>query len=160
MKVRRVFWIVLSAWLLPVAAVSVYLVRAPNVVTRQADAGSFVSAQIQPPGIFHGATTSVQTTHGILFVSDVFTAPMGERLVLRDSTEHGVQLCRRGSEDACADLAGRYVGDIPAIPGVHAWLTHSLRQSLETARSWWFLFGLAGTSLVAVWAMESDRKSR
>lgn len=83
MKVGRAFWFVLPAWLVPMVTLGVFLGLSPNVITRQADAGSFVSAQIQPPGIFDGATTSVQTTHGMLFVSGVFTAPTGEVLILR-----------------------------------------------------------------------------
>lgn len=148
MKVGRAFWFVLPAWLVPMVTLGVYLSLSPNVITGQADVGSFVSAQIQPSGILVGATTSVQTTHGMLFVSGVFTAPTGEALTLRDSTEDGVQLCRRGSEDACANLVGRYVGDIPTI--AHTWLTYSVRQNLGTAIFYWFLFGLAGTAFAAV----------
>jgi hypothetical protein len=149
MKVGRAFWFVLPAWLVPIIAVSVYLGRAPNVITRQADAGSFVSAQVQPPGVFFGATTSVQTTHGILFVSGTFTAPTGEPLILRESTVEGMQLCRQGSDDACVELEGRYVGEIPAV-GAHTWLTYSVRQNLKSACLWWFLFGLAGTAFAAI----------
>lgn len=150
MKTGWVFWLVLSVWLLPVIAVGVYLGLAPSVVTRSADAGAFVNAQVRPPGIFVGTTTSVQTTHGILFVAGAFTAPTGEPLALRDSTRDGVQLCRRGSKDACAELVGRYVGDIPAVPGARTWLTYQVRQNLEMACVWWFLFGLVGTAFAGL----------
>ena len=151
MKVGWVFWFVLSVWLVPVVTVGLYLGLAPDVVTRAADAGVFVRAQVRPPGIFVDATSAVQTTHGVLFVEGVFTAPTGEALALRDSTEDGVQLCRQGRDDACAVLVGRYVGDIPAVPGARTWLTYPVRLNLEMACAWWFLFGLAAT-LFAVFA--------
>lgn len=157
MKVGRAFWFVLPLWLVPVITIGVYLGLSPYVVTRTADVGTFVSAQVRPPGVFDGATTSVQTTHGVLFVAGVFAAPTGERLVLRDSTEYGVQLCRRGSEDACAALVGRYVGDIPAIPGVHTWLTLPVRENLESACIFWFLFGLVATLFAASAGMDESR---
>lgn len=150
MKVGRAFWFVLPMWLVPVITVSMYLGLAPNVITRTADAGSFVNAQVRPPGVFIASTTMVQTTQGVLFVSGVFTAPKGETLVLRDSTKDGVQLCRRGSKDACAALVGRYVGDIPAVLGAHTWLTWSVRRNLKMACLYWFLFGLAASAIAAV----------
>jgi len=160
MKVGRMFWFVLSAWLMPVVTLGVYLGLAPSVVMRAADAGAFVSAQVRPPGIFTAATTSVQTTHGVLFVAGVFTAPTGESLVLRDSTRKGVQLCRQDSKDACADLVGRYVGDIPAIPGVRAWLTYPVRLNLEMACVYWFLFGLVATALAALAGTGESQRAR
>lgn len=150
MKMGRAFWFVLLVWLVPVLTVGVYLGYTPDVITRSADVGSFVSAQVRPPGIFVGVTTSVQTTHGILFVAGAFTAPTGEPLVLRDSSWDGVQLCRQGSKDACAQLVGRYVGDIPAVPGVRTWLTHPVRLNLKMACLCWFLLGLAATLLAAI----------
>jgi len=149
MKMGRVFWFVLSVWLLPVVTVGVYLGFAPNVITRAADEGAFVRAQVRPPGIFAAVTTMVQTTHGVLFVDGIFTAPTGEGLVLQDSTREGVQLCRQGSEDACMALVGRYVGDIPAVPGARVWLTYPVRLNLEMACLYWFLFGLAATAWAA-----------
>lgn len=148
MKVGRAFWFVLPAWLVPMISLGVYLGLAPNVITRSADVGSFVSAQVRPLGMFTGTTTAVRTTHGVLFVSGIFTAPAGEALVLRDSTEEGVQLCRRGSDQACADLVGHYVGEIPVV--AHTWLTYSMRQDLGTALFFWFLLGLTATLLAAV----------
>lgn len=150
MKMGRGFWFVLPIWLVPVITISVYLGFAPDVVTHKADTGSFVSAQVRPPGVFDSSTTSVQTTQGVLFVSGVFTAPTGEPLVLlRDSTQDGVQLCRRGSDDACAALVGRYVGDIPAVPGIHTWLTYPVRLNLEAVWMMWFLSGLAASVYTA-----------
>lgn len=160
MKVRRMFWFVVSVWLLPVVTLGVYLGLAPSVVMRAADAGAFVSAQVRPPGIFTPATTSVQTTHGVLFVAGIFTAPTGESLVLRDSTRKGVQLCRQDSKDACADLVGRYVGDIPVVPGVRTWLTHLVRLNLEMVCAWWFLFGLSATVWAAIADTDQNRSAR
>jgi hypothetical protein len=160
MKMGWVFWLVLSMWLLPLVTVGVYLGLAPNVVTRAADAGAFVRAQVRPPGIFAAATTMVQTTHGVLFVDDVFTAPTGEGLVLRDSTREGVQLCRQGSKDACVALVGRYVGDIPTVPGVRTWLTYPVRLNLEMVCAWWFLFGLAATVWAAIADTDQNRSAR
>jgi len=78
-----------------------------------------------------------------------FSTWRGEGLVLQDSTREGVQLCRQGSEDACMALVGRYVGDIPAVPGARVWLTYPVRLNLEMACLYWFLFGLAATAWAA-----------
>lgn len=159
MKMGRAFWFVLPVWLVPVMTVVMYLGLAPDVITRRTDAGSFVSAQVRSPGILAAVETSVQTTHGVLFVEGAFAAPTGEPLVLRDSSRDGVQLCRRGSKDACAQLVGRYVGDIPAVPGVRTWLTYPVRQNLEIACFYWFLLGLAATVLAAFAGMGESQNT-
>lgn len=150
MKRNRTRWIVLVAWLLPTLAMGLAVGLAPNVVTREADAGTFVGAELRPGGgFFSHSVTAVHTTRGTLAVADFFTALRGTPLVIVDSTRDGLQVCSNTRRMVCSDLTGLYVGELMPVPHARVWLTFAQRQWLEILLSYWAVLGLG----VFAWAL-------
>lgn len=140
MKRVIVLSIVLLAWIAPIVAMGLVLELTPNVVTREVDVGTFLSAQARPGG---ANVTIVQTTRGSLPVVGFFAGLRDERLTITDSTWHGVQVCGQRGPEACVDLADTYIGAFPPVPHAPVWLTYARRMWLQFLCLLWGLFGAA-----------------
>lgn len=143
MKRNRVRWIVLIAWLLPTIALGLVVGLAPDVVTREADAGNFVSAELRPGGYFASSVMTVQTTRGTLAVDDYFSALRGTPLVVVDTSLSGLRVCSKAHRAVCSRLFGLYVGDLVPVPHAPVWMTRNTRNWLSLLALSWGILGLA-----------------
>lgn len=154
MRTKAILSIALAVWLLPPAGLITAMARAPNVVLRQADVGTFISARSG-----FGDVTTIRTTLGTLVVADMVTALRGEPLVIVDSTVYGVQVCDRHAMTACMDLVGRYVGVLPRVAHGAVRLTFGRREFLDNLALSWFLIGppVIGVIVLALLDANTDQ---
>ena len=116
-SVAVVGWLI--TFLAGVIAPAVFLVligMTSYTLLRSGAAGRFVSINACAGGIFSPNLTTVQTTTGSIVISNTFSAPRNQPLVVRETLKDGLQLCAQGKPDTCAGLAGSWAGDMKPIP--------------------------------------------
>ena len=150
MKRKTIMWVVAMAWLVPTIVMGAASAWAPNVVTQEADAGSFVRAELRPGGYFAPSVMTVHTTRGTLAVADFFSALRGTPLVVVDSTGYGLQVCNKADLTVCSNLLGLYVGPLTPVPHARIWLTYNARGWLGLLFLFWGVLGMAAFLLTLV----------
>lgn len=149
MTVRQVVrTIAATLWLAPVAVMGGLYEFAPDMVTREGNAGTFVSATASPGGFFSPDMTSIQTTQGTLVVGGAVSAQRGQVLVVRDTTGNGLQVCTIELPATCMSLVGQYAGQLASIRRPP--ISYDTRVTLGSTAGVWFLFGAFFFMLVCV----------
>lgn len=109
MKCFIVWLVVLAAiWCVP-CTIDAGLSHVPDVLTANADAGTFVSSTAAD------GTTTIQTTTGSVVVTGAFSSPTGQRLTLERRLKSGLQLCIVDGP-VCASLAGPWPSALRPVP--------------------------------------------
>ena len=98
------------------AALLIWQAATPRVPIRSGDVGDFLSASSRSR-LLRPSATQVQTTHGSLIVSGLFSAPRGQPLeVVEFNQESGPYLCATGDLDTCVPLGGTWAGAMTPAP--------------------------------------------
>ena len=139
MKLGTGLVIALAAWVIPPVVLSTWLLLTPNVLLAEADAGEVTAVRNEHRWFPSDDTTTLQTTAGTFTVMGVQSAPRGQRLVIRDSSKDGEQLCAGQGADTCADLVGSYMGTLRMVPRGPVMLSHAVRESLWVLAGFWAL---------------------
>ena len=150
MKLGTGLVIALAAWVIPPVVLSTWLLLTPNVLLAEADAGEVVAVRSEHRWFPSENTTTLQTTAGTFSVTGIQSAPHGQRLVIRDSTKGGEQLCVGQGADTCADLVGHYMGVLWAVPRGPVVLSHALRENLWVLAGFWAIAAGLVFALVAM----------
>jgi len=141
----------LATWVIPPVALSALLLLTPNVLLGEADAGQVVAARTEHRWFQPGDTTVLQTTSGTFTVAGIQSVPRGQRLIVKDSTRDGEQVCTEQGTDTCADFSGNYMGVLRAVPHGPVVLSHAVREGLWVVAGFWaFAAGLV-FALVGMW---------
>lgn len=152
MKLGTGVVIALATWVIPSVALSAWLLLTPNVLLAEADAGEVVAVRSEHRWFDSEDTTVLQTTAGTFTVTGIQSAPRGQRLVIRDSTRDGEQVCAEQGTDTCADFSGNYMGVLRTVPHGPVVLSHAVRESLGVFAGFWGLIaGLAFALLAMFW---------
>lgn len=155
MTLGRVVIIALMAWIVPPTVMSMGLALSPNVLLAQTDAGSVIGVSTERSWFRPGDTTTLHTTMGALSVEGIHSAPLGQRLVVRESTKDGEQVCVEDSLDSCATFLGNYMGVLRVVPHGRVVLTWAVRQNLWAATGAWTLVaGVVSAVLALFWWIE------
>ena len=150
-----VLTIVAIGWVLPLAA-AIALWSAPSVVTREGDAGTFLSASVTPCGFGCDTMTSVHTSRGTFVVMGVFaTALRGSAVTIRDTTAAGLELCIDRDAGSCSPLASGYAGPLRTLGKPPFGLSHSIRTNSLLICLFWLLIGVI-VLMVATIGSEED----
>lgn len=150
MKLGTGVIIALAAWAIPPVALSAWLLLTPNVLLAEADAGGVVAVRSEHRWFPSEDTTTLQTTAGTFTVTGIQSAPRGQRLVIKDSTRDGEQVCTGQGTDTCADLVGHYMGALRAVPHGPVVLSHALRENLWVLAGFWNVAAGVVFALVAM----------
>lgn len=155
MKLGTGVIIAFAVWVVPLVALPAMLVLTPNVLLAEADAGEVIAVRSEHRWFQSQDTTVLQTTVGTFTVTGIQSAPRGQRLIVKDSTKDGEQLCAEQGADTCADFIGNYMGVLRAVPHGPVVLSHAARQTLWAAAELWALIvGLLFALLVLFWLIE------
>lgn len=120
-EARHVFYLI-SAVFVGVPAVLGLLLWVPaNVITRVGSAGQFVAAVSHQGGFASPDLTNVQSSVGTIIVKSPFSAPRGQKMLIRDSYQYGLQLCPASDTSHCVSIAGNWSGPMRTVPHVTHW---------------------------------------
>ncbi len=156
MKLGTGVVIALAAWVIPPVALSTWLLLTPNVLLAEADVGQVVAVHSEHRWFPSDDTTTLQTTAGTFTVAGIQSAPRGQRLVIKDSTRDGEQVCAAQGTDTCADFVGHYLGALQAVPHGPVVLSHAVRGNLWDLAGFWGVAAGVVFALVAMfWLIES-----
>jgi len=129
--------VALAAWVIPPVVLSMWLLLTPNVLLAEADAGEVVAVRSEHRWFPPEDTTTLQTTAGTFTVTGIQSAPRGQRLVIKDSTKDGEQVCAEQGTDTCADFVGHYMGALRVVPHGPMVLSHAVRENLWVFAGFW-----------------------
>lgn len=138
------------AWVIPPVVLSLWLALTPNVVLAQADAGEVVAVRAEHRWFSSEDNTTLETTAGTFTVEGIHSVPRGQRLIVKDSTKDGEQVCGEQSRGNCADLSGDYLGVLRAVPHRPVVLNHAIRVDLLALTELWALIAGVVFALVAL----------
>lgn len=126
----------------PIVA-AIVLWSAPSVITREGDAGTFLSANVTPCGFGCDTMTSVHTSRGTFVVMGVFaTALRGSVVTIRDTTAAGLELCIDRDTGSCSPLASGYTGPLRTVAKPPIRLSHHARATGLLICAFWLPFGV------------------
>lgn len=126
----------------PIVA-AIALSSAPSIVTREGDAGEFLTANVTPCGFGCDTMTTVHTTRGTFIVTGAYPAALiGSAMAIRDTTGGGFELCTRGEPDSCAGLASGYAGALHPVGHAPFGLSYGVRTAGLWICAFWFPLGL------------------
>lgn len=129
-------------WVAPIV-IGIALWTAPSVVTREGDAGTFLTADVTPCGYGCDTVTNVHTSRGTFIVEGVFsTALTGSVMTVRDTTAEGIELCIAQTADACSPLASGYSGPLRTVGKAPWGLSHDARMNGILICAFWVPMGL------------------
>lgn len=150
MKLGTGLVIALAAWVIPPVVLSTWLLLTPNVLLAEGDAGAVVAVRSEHRWFPSEDTTTLQTTAGTFTVTGIQSAPRGQRLVIKDSTKDGEQLCAEQGTDTCADFVGSYMGALRMVPHGPVVLSHAVRENLWMLAGFWAIAAGLVFALVAM----------
>lgn len=150
-----VLTIVTLGLLLPLVT-GIVLWSVPTVVTREGDAGTFLTANVTPCGFGCDTLTNVHTSEGTFVVRGVFaTALRGSTVTILVTTAAGLELCIDHDAESCSPLASGYAGPLRTIGKPPLGLSHSLRTNGLLLCLFWILIGVM-VLVVTTIASEED----
>jgi hypothetical protein len=141
MTKHRVVGSIALLWLLPTIAIAATLWRTPNAVLRVGDLGAFTTSATVPGGLLDSAITNVQASGGSVVVEGIYSASRGQVLWVQETTKDGLQLCSPGRPGVCADLAGRFAGQMRSTHLSGSALSNSAWIAWSIAGEIWFVGG-------------------
>jgi hypothetical protein len=142
-SVAVVGWLItFLAGVIAPAVILVLIGMTSNTLLRAGAAGRFVSANASAGGIFSPNLTTVQTTTGSIVISNTFSAPRNQPLVVRETLKDGLQLCAQGKPDTCAGLAGSWAGDMKPIPHARPRFAGLVRGIGSRGALLWLMMGI------------------
>lgn len=150
MKLGTGVIIALAAWAIPPVALSTWLLLTPNVLLAEADAGEVVAVRSEHRWFPSEDTTTLQTTAGTFTVTGIQSAPRGQRLIVKDSTRDGEQVCAEQGRDTCADFVGHYMGALRVVPHGPVVLSHAVWENLWVLAGFWAVAAGVVFALVAM----------
>ena len=127
---------------LPVVA-AIALSSVPSVVTREGDAGTFLTANVTPCGFGCDTVTTVHTTRGTFVIAGVYPAALIDSpMAIEDTTGSGLQLCIRSTPHSCAGLASGYTGPVHTIREAPFGFSYGVRTTGLWICAFWFPLSL------------------
>ena len=143
-------------WVLPIAA-AIALWSAPSVVTREGDAGTFLSASVTPCGFGCDTLTSVHTSRGTFVVMGVFATALRSSVVtIRDTTADGLELCIDHDAGSCSRLASGYAGPLRNVGKPPFGLNHPMRTNGLLICLFWLLIGVIVLMVTTIVSEEDE----